>query len=194
MKNKYLLLATIAILAACGPKEQQEQTQQEIKANINYEGVSAGISEEAKMALGGELKAAMERGGVAEAVGYCNLNAIDITETVAKKYNATIKRVTDKPRNPANAANDQELVQMKKWRELLAAPTGQVLTQEETETERHFYLPIKIDAFCTNCHGVPGETLTLENQAIISAKYPTDQAIGYQLGDLRGLWHITFPK
>ena len=194
MKNKYLLLGAIAIFAACGPKEQQEQTQQEIKANINYEGVSAGISEEAKMALGGELKAAMERGGVAEAVGYCNLNAIDITETVAKKYNATIKRVTDKPRNPANAANEQELVQMKKWRELLAAPTGQVLTQEETETERHFYLPIKIDAFCTNCHGVPGETLTLENQAIISAKYPTDQAIGYQLGDLRGLWHITFPK
>lgn len=194
MRNKYLFIGAIAILSACGPKEQQEQTQQEVKPSINYEGVSAGISEEAKKALGTELKAAMERGGVAEAIGYCNLNAIDITENVAKKYNATIKRVTDKPRNPTNAANAQELAQMQKWRELLAAPTGQVLTQEETETERHFYLPIKIDAFCTTCHGVPGETLTPENQAIIAAKYPTDQATGYKEGDLRGLWHITFPK
>jgi hypothetical protein len=194
MKNKYLLFGAIAILTACGPNEPKEQTQQEIKPNINYEGVSAGISEEAKMALGGELKAAMERGGVAEAVGYCNLNAIDITQNVGEKYNATIKRVTDKPRNPANTANAQELAQMQKWQELIAAPTGQVLTSEETETERHFYLPIKIDAFCTTCHGVPGETLTLENQAIIAAKYPEDKATGYRVGDLRGLWHITYPK
>jgi hypothetical protein len=39
-----------------------------------------------------------------------------------------------------------------------------------------------------------GETLTVENQAIIAAKYPEDKATGYQAGDLRGLWHITFPK
>jgi len=195
MNKMYWVISALAVFTACNQPEQKEDANETTpQPNINYEGVSVVIMEDAKKTLGGELKAAMERGGVAEAVNYCNLNASGISETVGKKYNATIKRVTDKPRNPANAANAQELAQLRNWRGILAANTGQVVTAEETTTERHFYMPIKIDAFCTTCHGVVGETLTLENRAIIAAKYPEDKATGYQAGDLRGLWHITFPK
>jgi hypothetical protein len=195
MNKMYWVISALVVFTACNQPEQKEDTNETTtQPNINYEGVSVVIMEDAKKTLGGELKAAMERGGVAEAVNYCNLNASGISETVGKKYNATIKRVTDKPRNPANAAIAQELAQLENWRGILAANTGQVVTKEETETERHFYMPIKIDAFCTSCHGVVGETLTVENQAIIAAKYPEDKATGYQAGDLRGLWHITFPK
>lgn len=195
MSNKILVLAALAFFVACNSPEQKEEAKETtMQPNINYEGVSIVIMEDAKKALSGELKAAMERGGVAEAVGYCNLNATGISESVGQKYNATIKRVTDKPRNPANAANAQELAQMEKWRGILASNTGQVITSEETSTERHFYMPIRIDAFCTTCHGIPGETLTTDNQAIIAAKYPEDKATGYSAGDLRGLWHITFAK
>lgn len=195
MSNKFFVLAALAFFAACNSPEQKEQAPDAtLQPNINYEGVSIVIMEDAKKTLGGELKAAMERGGIAEAVSYCNLNATGISESVGQKYNATIQRVTDKPRNPANAANAEELVQLEKWRGILASKSGQVVTSEETATERHFYMPIKIDAFCTTCHGIPGETLTLENQAIINKKYPEDKATGYSVGDLRGLWHISFPK
>ncbi len=195
MNKIYWVISALAVFVACNQPEQSEEVNETTpQPTIQYEGVSVVIMEDAKKSLGAELKAAMERGGIAEAVSYCNLNATGISDSVGKKYNASIKRVTDKPRNQANAANAQELAQLKNWRSILAANTGQVVTQEETETARHFYMPIKIDAFCTPCHGVVGETLTVENQAIIAAKYPEDKATGYQAGDLRGLWHITFPK
>jgi hypothetical protein len=38
---------------------------------------------------------------------------------------------------------------------------------------------------CLNCHG-PGETINPEVRKVLSARYPEDQATGFQDGDLRG--------
>lgn len=188
------LLGLVAVLFSCNQQEEKQEIQQPLEPTINYEGVSLVVMEETKKTLGGELKAAMERGGVAEAVDYCNVHALTLTDSIGKRYTATVKRVTDKPRNPANAANDAELAQMAKWRNLIATGDQRVVTAEESAEARNFYMPIKIDALCLNCHGIPGETLTAEHQVLIETKYPNDMATGYQLGELRGLWHISFKK
>jgi cytochrome c551/c552 len=42
---------------------------------------------------------------------------------------------------------------------------------------------------CIKCHG--GKTdITESTQKMIAQKYPNDKAIGYQMGDLRGMWKI----
>lgn len=190
----FLGVMSLAFIVGCNRSQDQQEKNVQVEPTINYESVSVAIMQEAKKTLGGELKAALERGGVEEAVTYCNVHALPLTSNVGEKYNATLNRVTDKPRNSANKANSAELAQLDQWRKIIASGDQQVVTTEETESARHFYMPIKIDALCLNCHGVPGETLTPENQALIKAKYPDDMATGYQLGDLRGLWHISFKK
>ena len=189
-----LMLAALVWLGSCNQPEEQKEVEQPTQPTINYEGVSLVVMEETKKTLGGELKAAIERGGIEEAVTYCNVHALSLTDSIGKRYTATVKRVTDKPRNPANAATDAELAQLEQWRKLLAEGDQRVVTVDETPEARNFYMPIKIESLCLNCHGVPGETLSPENQALIAAKYPNDLATGYQLGDLRGLWHISFKK
>ena len=194
VRSIIVLSTVILLLASCNQQVTEQENQQTLEPTINYEGVSLVVMEEAKKTLGGELKAAMERGGVEEAINYCNLHALAITDSVGKRYTATIKRVTDKPRNPENAANTEELAQIAHWRKLIEAGENKVVTSEETDEVRNFYIPIKIDALCLNCHGVAGESLAIENRDIILGKYPNDKATGYQLGDLRGLWHISFNK
>lgn len=193
---KTLLTATfVFFLVSCQETEKPKDEPAKVPtAEINYEGVSIVIMQETQKALGSELKAAMQRGGVAEAVGYCNHRALPITDSIAKRYNANIKRVTDKPRNPKNKANDAELAQLKKWRELQTAGDARVVTAVETDNSRDFFMPINMQPLCLNCHGVVGETLTSENAALIADKYPNDMATGYSQGELRGLWHISFAK
>jgi hypothetical protein len=57
-----------------------------------------------------------------------------------------------------------------------------------------FYAPIVITTnLCLQCHGVPDVDLRPEMQPLIAQLYPQDEATGFQLGDLRGLWRVDFP-
>lgn len=57
-----------------------------------------------------------------------------------------------------------------------------------------FYAPIKVNAFCLQCHGELGQTLQEEDYAMIKERYPGDQALGYVNGDLRGMWSIQWTE
>jgi hypothetical protein len=139
-----------------------------------------------------QLKKALEESGVPNAVQYCNLAAYPIADSLSKIYNATIRRVTDKPRNPNSAmtAHEQEIFnqfQSQLTDKQQVAPIVEQLQNGEVA----FYAPIGIQTLCTKCHGKLGETLTPANYAVIQQLYPTDKAIGYVDGDLRGMWSIT---
>ncbi|MFN7117017.1 MAG: DUF3365 domain-containing protein [Saprospiraceae bacterium] len=138
-----------------------------------------------------QLKKALEEGGVPIAVQYCNLAAYSIVDSLSKIHNATIRRVTDKPRSPNNSmtAHEQKIFNQfqSQWHgQQQVAPIVEQLQNGEVA----FYAPIGIQALCTKCHGKLGETLTTENYAVIQQLYPTDKAIGYAEGDLRGMWRI----
>jgi hypothetical protein len=71
-------------------------------------------------------------------------------------------------------------------------PNPQVITH--ADGSRDFLAPIVLgNPLCLQCHGTPGKDIGPETLAAIKKIYPEDKAIGYQLGDLRGLWRITFP-
>jgi len=56
-------------------------------------------------------------------------------------------------------------------------------------------LPIVVSQpLCLQCHGTD-ETVAADTRAAIRKLYPEDQAPGYQLNDLRGIWQVTLnPK
>jgi len=47
---------------------------------------------------------------------------------------------------------------------------------------------------CLQCHGEVGKQVTEETYKTIKLKYPNDLAIGYDVNQVRGIWHIEFQK
>lgn len=148
----------------------------------------AGITQNA---MSTQLKKALEEDGVPNAVQYCNLAAYPIADSLSKIYDATIRRVTDKPRNPNNAmtAQEQEIFSQFQLQWNDKQPIAPIVAKLKNG-KIAFYAPIGIQALCTKCHGKLGETLTADSYTVIQKLYPEDQAIGYAEGDLRGMWSI----
>src|SRR5690606_14817492 len=97
-------------------REVFEQVQQahEVKklseADIFNEAMKWGneISQEMQEQLMGTLKKAMEEHGVAGAVEFCNVNALPMLKELGDKHGATIRRVSNDFRNPADMPNKDE--------------------------------------------------------------------------------------
>ena len=91
----------------------------------------------------------------------------------------TVRTVSDRPRNPINAANTFELQMIEYFR---ANPTQ---TQKFVQIEDAYYYtqPLRIKESCLACHG-PRES------AIKSVRDNYDKAYDYKLGEIRGLLNI----
>lgn len=132
---------------------------------------------------------AMKAGGPGNAITFCNVHALALTDSLTSEYNCLIHRVSDKYRNPANipTVNDLEILaamsSAKAMKPLVVSEDGQIV----------YYRPIKIVMpSCLRCHGSAGKEIDTKTLDIIREKYPNDLATGYKEGDLRGLWKITF--
>ncbi len=141
--------------------------------------------------LGKNLIAAIQRGGTEEAIPFCNIKAIPITDSMAVAARAEIKRVTDRPRNPLNTASQEEIRIIENYQKLLSAdkPLNAVEVQKAGNTVHYF--PIVTNAMCLQCHGKPGinvQSVTLDK---LRAYYPQDKALGYGPNEVRGLWKVS---
>lgn len=143
--------------------------------------------------LSSNLMAQMKLGGPAQAVPFCNVQAMPITYKMAEKYNVTIKRTSNKVRNSKNKASERELEIINKYQSLLNQ--GEVLTplvEINNSNQKHYFAPIQLNSKCLSCHGKLEEQLSVKTDSLIKSLYPNDKAIGYNDGDLRGIWSIVF--
>ncbi len=137
--------------------------------------------------------AAIERGGHAYAVEFCQLNAAVITDSVSQGNKVQITRISTKNRNPMNAVRTHtDSMAIQQVMEAIAAnrdPKSLVfMTNSDSAI---FYKPIKIGSpACLSCHGDPDKDIGAETLLAIREKYPDDRATGYGSGDFRGLWKI----
>ena len=145
--------------------------------------------------LGGQLKAHMKKGGPKEALGFCSMHAVDLTAKVDRELgkNVSIKRITLKPRNPANEATGDEKAVLQALETLhrnhVRLPHHLI---EKTPTGYKYYKPLKISKkVCLKCHG---SHLDPALEAELDKRYPTDKARGYKMGDLRGAIVVTIDK
>jgi hypothetical protein len=141
------------------------------------------------------LPARLQTGGVAEAMAYCRPELYPAVDSLAVDFGARVQRLTLQPRNPQNEA---QMPATRRLRELESTDTPQQLSsvvQRFTQTELLYTKPILIrDAYCLRCHGQTGQELAPADLELIEAAYPDDEATGYRLGQVRGLWQITFPQ
>jgi hypothetical protein len=152
------------------------------------------IAMSAKGELGKNLLAAIKAYGHAGAVSFCNQKALPITDSIASLYHVTIQRVSDKNRNPLNAASVEEIAHMDIFRKYLANRESIKPISVETEKSTNIYFPIETGNMCLNCHGDPKKDIELKTLQAIRVLYPSDKALGYTDASLRGMWRVSFAK
>lgn len=151
------------------------------------------IAARTKSELGKNLLGAIKKSGTQGAIAFCNTKALPITNQKIKEFNARIKRATDKPRNPLNYADKEEMQYIAMFKEQLKNKSikPQLI---ETEDEYHYYSPIITNKMCLQCHGPIGKSIKSEVYMKIKTLYPTDKAIDYGPDQIRGIFSIRWKK
>jgi cytochrome c553 len=164
---------------------------EEIDTAKTYADIGLDYALGTKKVLGKNLMEAIQQKGTLEALTFCNHQAIPLTDSMALHYKATIKRVSDKNRNPNNNANPEELKYITQFKKELANKKEIKPIALEKENKIQFYYPIETNTMCLQCHG---KQIKPEVQRQILKLYPNDLAVGYNENEVRGIWSINFEK
>ncbi len=159
-----------------------------------YAAIGLAYAMKGKTELGKNLKRAIQKKGTVGAIEFCHTEATKLTDSISMMNNVIIKRVSDKPRNPNNQANKEELDHIEAFKEVVASGKNiEPIVNDENE-EINFYYPITTNALCLQCHGKPEAQIQPTTMVKLLDLYPADKAIGYSENEVRGIWAITFDK
>src|SRR5690606_30939052 len=117
------------------------------------------MAQTTKAELGKNLMGQIQKNGVIAALDFCNIQAMPITDSMATFHKAQIKRVTDKPRNPANKANAAELQYLENFKQQVSKGDELLPIIVTKGKEAQFYYPIITNSMCLKCHGSLGKEL-----------------------------------
>ncbi len=140
--------------------------------------------------LGKNLMTALQRGGTEEAIPFCNIKALPLTDSMARVTGTKIRRVTNKPRNPVNAANNEEVLIIEGYQQELAKGKTLQPVIKKASGNRIYYFPIITNTMCLQCHGKPDSDITPVTLDKLKTYYPQDIALGYGSNEVRGLWKV----
>lgn len=149
------------------------------------------LAKQSFLALSGALKSEISANGAPSAVSFCNVHAAGIVDSLEASNRVSIRRTSVKFRNPANAPDSLEQLALAQFQSTMDAgmePRGQMAIHRGTV---RYFQPIFLADACLQCHGGPDQ-IAPETRAVLAAKYPSDLAVGYEPGQLRGMWSITF--
>ncbi|MBX2916063.1 MAG: DUF3365 domain-containing protein [Cyclobacteriaceae bacterium] len=187
--KKLIMLLFFAALISCNSKKTLQSYSQLDTTYISRGNTIAKLSFET---LSGELQKAMQQGGIDSALHYCNLNAYPLTDSLSVVHKASIKRMSNKARNPKNKADELATFMIKGFGNDLNE--GNTLTPKLVLKDDSvlFFKPIITQPICLTCHGTPGKEVAFSTDATIQKLYPTDKAVGYATNQVRGVWRIAF--
>lgn len=147
-----------------------------------------------KAVLGKNLMSKLQKEGTLAALKFCNVQAYPLTDSMSVYHNATIKRVSDKPRNQKNAANPEELKIINSFKKDVAANKGLEPIVVESLNKVNVYYPIKTNSMCLQCHGTAKTQVRENTLSELKKLYPNDKALGYDINQVRGIWNVSFSK
>jgi hypothetical protein len=154
------------------------------------------IADSAQKALQTRLIAAIQTGGPAYAVDFCHTAALPIMDSLSSVYNAEIRRVSNRYRNPQDAPNDSESAILEAYE--YNAEEGLSLEDNIQKIGTDYFLytkPILLGSpLCLNCHGQENTQISSETMDVLRLRYPSDKATNHELNDLRGMWSIRISR
>jgi hypothetical protein len=184
-------LLLVAVLWSCNSGAQKsEKIDDEVYKW--HQNTGEKISSQTQGVLLANVGKAIQEGGAAYAVEFCNLKASSIADSLSRANNCTISRVSAKNRNPQNALQtkpDKEL-----W-EYFVSASPEITKDTVVLHDGHmiYYKPIRMGMpACLLCHGTPGGDIEPATAEKIRQHYPDDLATGYRMNDFRGMWKIEF--
>lgn len=194
--KKIIFLSTVVVLflKSCGETQpnvevSKELPKVEVLDTAKYLKQGGEIAQATFKVMSQNLRNAMAEEGVENALKFCNVNAMPLTDSLSKYYNVEIKRTSHKVRNVKNTPTVQEQVNIDAY---LANKIAKPFIQENSNHSVAFYAPIVMKGLCVTCHGQVGTTLAEKDYQIIQSLYPDDKATGFNVDELRGMWSITF--
>ncbi len=139
------------------------------------------------------LLSEMRAGGPLRALTVCSVKAQELARAYSQD-GVTVRRVTLKPRNPANRPDEVEESQLvllvHRWEKGKNATETADWIQEGNRLMVRYMRPITVGDLCLTCHG-PVEKLDPQVRAFLAEHYPEDKAVGYKVGDFRGAVSVT---
>ena len=194
MKNLLISLIVI-ILLSCSSEPEKVSVISENDAPEFFKLADSAAVVLVK-SLGGRLTEVIQADGVIKAIDVCKEEAYDITGDLEDEIGekVSIKRVSNKYRNPKNAPDKYE-IEVLAWFEdqiaqgnMLPKVYGQKIKRNRNELYR-FYKPMKMQTNCLLCHG-DEEVLIPSVAESVKKLYPNDRATGYKEGDFRGVIRV----
>ena len=178
MKATHLLLA--AVLG----------TSISLAAEVDRLAEGKRLTAEAFALLSKNLTEAIAKDGVPGSIGFCSEKALPLTASV----DANLRRVSHKARNPKNKADAAELEILNAYRETMKAgkPPEPQLRRQADGTETFFAPIVLANPLCLKCHGAPDSDIDADTLAALRKLYPQDEATGFRVGELRGMWRVDF--
>ncbi|MBK9510803.1 MAG: hypothetical protein IPO04_15765 [Cytophagaceae bacterium] len=90
-------------------KKEMGNGNQMMEEDTSFLAKGKKLSMRAQQELGKNLMGALNKGGAVHAMNFCNDKAMFLTDSMANVLKVNVKRVSDKNRNPKNAANESEI-------------------------------------------------------------------------------------
>ena len=167
--------------------------------NANFKNLSFGerglkYALSTKKVLGKNLMGKIQKEGTIAALEFCNMKAYPLTDSMSVIQKATIKRVSDKPRNSKNTASNIEKGYIEIFKKDIISKKESEPIVVESGNNVNVYYPIKTNSMCLQCHGKPNSNIKSNTLNKIKNLYPNDLATGYSENEIRGIWSITFSK
>ncbi len=186
----FIFIALGFLMISCNKKSKEETTviSKDVKETLQKYAV------ETKGVLGKNLMNAINRQGTEKAIEFCSTKAIVLTDSMGTAFVATLKRVSDKPRNPLNKATENETDFINELKEKISKDEKMTPKFTESESKITGYFPIETNAMCLQCHGSKDLDIKPNVLKKIVQLYPKDQATGYKENEIRGIFVVTQNK
>ena len=190
-----LLFLSAALIYACnGPGADHTVSTETGKTENDYRATGKNAATQAQSVLAKNLVNAIQKAGTEYAIEFCNTTAIHLTDSMAHSLNAGIRRVTDKPRNPRNQANENERTYIRVLKDKMNKGDSLVAKMTAMNGKMVGYYPILTNAMCLQCHGNKDTDIRSATYEKIKKLYPADKATGYRENEVRGLWVVEMEK
>jgi Protein of unknown function (DUF3365) len=141
------------------------------------------------------LTAAIDKDGAAGAIAVCRDEAPKLAKAASEQSGWNIRRVSLRPRNPKAVPDAWERAALEDFDRRAAAGEGpaklekaEVIVEDGKQVQRYMRA-LPTQQLCLSCHGAAA-SLSPAVAAQLNALYPADQAVGYQVGDIRGAMTI----
>lgn len=138
----------------------------------------------------GDLQEALRLGltkGPVEAIGICRVQAPEIARALAQD-GIRLGRSSHRLRNPANSPPEWVTPILAAYIDNSADRAPRVVPLPDNRLG--YVEPILLQPLCLTCHG---EVLAPDVATRIDELYPEDRAVGFNDGDLRGIFWVDFP-